>query len=154
MTSFTNNDRSLLNVLNQIQEKEGFISRSAIETLAQQENLSPAELYGFITFFNSYRTKPLGKIHLSLCFGTACYIRGANLIYDRLVDEFKLDSTGTSEDGLVTIDTVYCVGSCSCAPVLVKEDEQFGHMNIQQSVELVRTLIEYELAGQVDKEQE
>jgi len=145
---------SLLNELHQIQQEHGFISREAIETLAEQKGCSPSELFGFISFFNSFRIHPKGKIHISLCYGTACYIRGAKLIYERLVDEFKLDKHGTSEDGLVTVETVYCVGSCSCAPVVVHEDEQMGRMNIQRTLALLRDLIEQEMdARQLGQEQ-
>ncbi len=145
---------SLLNELNKIQEERGFISRESVEELAQREGLTPSQLFGFVTFFNSFRIHPKGKIHLNVCYGTACYIRGAKLIYERLVDEFKLDRRGISEDGLVTVETVYCVGSCSCAPVVVHEDEQIGRMNIQRTLALVHELIQQEAEDREAEEQE
>ena len=60
----------MLNELNKIQEAQGFISRVALEELAQREGISPSELFGFVTFFNSFRIHPKGKIHLNLCYGT------------------------------------------------------------------------------------
>jgi NADH:ubiquinone oxidoreductase subunit E len=119
LQSLPDNERQLVNILNQIQQQKGFISRDDLRDLAAQTGQPESSLQGLVSFFASFRTRPLGRNHISVCYGTACYTRGADRLYDRLTGEIDLDEDGTSADGFITIDKVQCVGACSRAPVLV-----------------------------------
>lgn len=116
-------ERQLINILNLIQEEVGFIPRSDLAELAALMRVPESQLHGLVSFFSSFRTRPCGKHKLCVCYGTACYARGAPLIYDRLAEELKLDADGTSPDGLVTVEQVYCVGACSHAPVVLENGQ-------------------------------
>lgn len=113
-------EKQLINILNQIQEEQGYIPHYRLTKLAEESGVPEAQLHGLVSFFNSFRSSPAGKHKLSICYGTACYARGAALIYDRMVDELNLeDNADTSTDGFVTVDHVFCVGACSQAPLVV-----------------------------------
>lgn len=117
----------LINILNQIQEEQGYIPQSSIAELADRYGIPESQLYGLVTFFKSFRTKPPGKHKISVCHGTSCYARGASLIYNRLVEELRLpEGDDTSPDGFCTVEKVYCVGACSRAPLMVVDGEIHG----------------------------
>jgi NADH:ubiquinone oxidoreductase subunit E len=122
----------LINILNRIQEEQGFISRSAIEELASAAGIPVSQLYGLVSFFKSFRTRPPGKHRISVCYGTACYARGAPLIYSRLEEELELYDTDTSADGFFTVEKVYCVGACSRAPLIMVDDVIWGKIKSYQ----------------------
>lgn len=124
--------KPLINILNQIQEEQGFIPRPAVEELAKAAGIPVSQLYGLVSFFKSFRTRPPGKHRISVCYGTACYARGAPHIYNRLVDELELYDTDTSADGLFTVEKVYCVGACSRAPLMMVDDVIWGKLKSYQ----------------------
>ncbi|QEM67043.1 NAD(P)H-dependent oxidoreductase subunit E [Geobacter sp. FeAm09] len=111
-------EQQLVNILNGLQEKNGHIPEEELRSLALLTRQPESALHALVGFFDSFRTCPLGRNHLSVCYGTACYARGADLVYDRLAGEVELDADGTSTDGFITLDKVQCVGACSLAPVI------------------------------------
>lgn len=120
-------DKQLINILNQIQEEQGYIPHSKLTQLAEQAGVPEAQLHGLMSFFNSFRSHPAGKHKLSVCYGTACYAKGASLIYNRLADELKLEEFyDTSADGFMTVEHVYCIGACSQAPLVVADGQING----------------------------
>lgn len=120
-------DKQLINTLNKIQEEQGYIPHYRLTELAKEAGVPESQLHGLVSFFNCFRSCPAGKHKLSVCYGTACYAKGAPLINDRLADELKLeDNTDTSADGFATVDHVYCVGACSQAPLVVVDGQING----------------------------
>jgi NADH:ubiquinone oxidoreductase subunit E len=134
------NERQIINILNRVQEKEGFVPQPLLAELADLMDVPESQLHGLVSFFNSFRTRPAGKHRISVCYGTACYAKGAPLIYDRLADELKLDDDDTSPDGLVTVERVYCVGACSRAPVIVEDGQIKGKIKSHQVPFLIKEL--------------
>lgn len=135
------NERRIVNVLNQIQQTEGYISRSMLVELAELAKVPESQLHGLVSFFSSLRSRPVGAHHLCVCFGTACYARGAPLIYDRLRNDLQLKGDDdTSADGLVTVEQVYCVGACSRAPVVVADGKIKGEIKSCQVPFLLQEL--------------
>ncbi|HWP98747.1 MAG TPA: NAD(P)H-dependent oxidoreductase subunit E [Syntrophomonadaceae bacterium] len=120
---FPENERLAINILNRIQADNGFIPRELLVELAECLDIPESQLHGLISFFNSYRVRPAGKHKIRICYGTACYARGAPLINDRFIEALNLDGNDTSPDGLVTVEQVYCVGACSQAPVIIQDEE-------------------------------
>jgi len=117
-------ERRVINSLNQIQQEQGFIPRDMLVELAELAGVPESQLHGLVSFFNSFRSRPAGEHRICICFGTACYARGAPLIYDRLVEELHLkDGDDTSADGFATVEQVYCVGACSRAPVVLEDGQ-------------------------------
>ena len=77
-----------------------------------------AEIFGVITFYSRFTLEPKGKYNISVCLGTACFVKGSGRLLDRLKDRLKIDEGKTTEDGKFSIDTTRCVGACGIAPVL------------------------------------
>ncbi|SHN58128.1 NAD(P)H-dependent oxidoreductase subunit E [Desulfitobacterium chlororespirans] len=132
--------KQLLNILNQLQEKNGYIAERDLEELAVLSGTPESVLHGLMSFFSSYRTRPLGRNHLLVCSGTACYACGADLIYNRLVSGLDLDEYGTSPDGFITVEKVQCVGACSLAPVTITNKELEGKVKFTQITEKLASL--------------
>lgn len=118
------NERRVVNILNQIQQEQGFIPGDMLKELAELAEVPEFQLHGLVSFFSSLRSRPAGEHHICVCVGTACYARGAPLIYERMIDELQLKGgEDTSADGLVTVEQVYCVGACSRAPVVLEDGQ-------------------------------
>lgn len=124
--------QQIMNVLNEIQQKKGYIPRADLQELATSSGRSEAELHALVSFFDSFRTRPTGKHQLHVCYGTACYARGANLIFDRLAKSLNLDEDATSPDGYVSVKKVYCVGACSQAPVIIEDGKMKSYVKSHQ----------------------
>jgi len=108
----------LINRLHDILGKDGFVSEESLRLLAEETGRPLAELHGFVSFFDSIRTRKPGKNQVAVCYGTPCYARGAELVYNRFRAELSEDSEGTFDDGLISLEKVQCVGACSMAPVV------------------------------------
>lgn len=121
--AFSANEQMAVNVLNKIQAENGYIPRELLVEIAERLNIPEAQLQELVSFFKSYRIRPAGRHKIRICYGTACYARGAALINDRFNEVLNLNDSDTSPDGLVTIEKVYCVGACSQAPVIIQDEK-------------------------------
>lgn len=128
MRHLSTSDSPIINRFHRLHEEKGFISEQDLQDLAQQTDRPLADLHGLLSFFHSLRTRPPGKNRLALCYGTPCYARGAEQIYQRLAAELELDEDGTSMDGFISIEKVQCVGACSLAPVVMVNGHVYGNV--------------------------
>ena len=99
-----------------------------------------AEIYGVITFYSRFTLEPKGKYNISVCLGTACFVKGSQSILDRLKDRLKIEEGKTTEDGKFSIDTTRCVGACGIAPVFTVNDEVYGHATVKKLDEVLNEL--------------
>jgi len=125
-------ERQLINTICKIQERNGYIAEDDLQVLADESGQPESALHGLVSFFDHFRTRPLGRNHVSVCYGTACYARGANLVYERLAAELELDDGGNSPDGFITLDKVQCVGACSLAPLIINNGNLEGRIKPHQ----------------------
>ncbi len=88
-----------------------------------------AEVYGVITFYSRFSLKPKGKYNVSVCLGTACFVKGSEKILDRLKEKLKIDVGQTTPDGKFSIEATRCIGACGLAPVFTVNDEVYGKAN-------------------------
>ena len=124
---------ALIPILQEIQEKQGFLSREAVVTVGKSLNLPASKIYGVATFYNQFRFKPLGRYHIQVCRGTACHVKGSLAVLDALKRELKVEAGETTRDGLFSLEVVACIGACGLAPV-INVDGNF-HANLtSQSV--------------------
>ncbi len=131
----------LISRLVKIQQEEGYISQVHAAELARDYHMDVGRLYTLISFFDGFRTCPPGRHKIDVCCGTACYEKGAELIYERLVDELELAPyQDTTPDGEVTVEQVYCVGACSQAPLVVIDGDVRSRMKSHQVPVVVRKL--------------
>ncbi|MDR3521580.1 MAG: formate dehydrogenase subunit gamma [Acidocella sp.] len=122
-------ERPLLPVLHAIQEEFGFISEDAMRLVANRLNITRAEVYGVVSFYHDYRTKPAGRHVLKLCRAEACQSMGSEANAAALLTRLGLDWGGTTEDGRLTVEPVYCLGLCACAPSAMLDGELHGRLD-------------------------
>ena len=123
-------DRSLIPVLQKIQERLGYISRYAITEISTTLNIPVSRIYGVVTFYHQFRIQPGGKHRITLCKGTACHVNGADtnhLILQRCLD--SQTRTKLTEDTSFTVLEVRCIGACSLAPILKVDNDVYGNVN-------------------------
>jgi NADP-reducing hydrogenase subunit HndA len=127
----------LITILNDIQERYGYIPKQAQMAISEYLSIPMAEIYGVITFYSRFTLSPKGKYNISVCLGTACYVKGSQKILDRAVERLKIEPGGVTEDGKFSIDDVRCVGACGLAPVFMINDEVYGNATVKQFDEVL-----------------
>lgn len=113
---------SLISVLHYAQEKYGYLSMDLMEYVAEITEVPAAEIYGVATFYSYFKLQPQGKHRISVCMGTACYIRGAAQVLETIEDLLDIKVGETSEDGMFSLGETRCIGACGLAPVLMIDD--------------------------------
>ena len=120
---------TLIMALHEIQNAYGYVPRNVSLQLAQLMDVPLARIYEVITFYNYFRLEPPGKNVVSICMGTACYLRGAKEREHQLCDELGIGEGETTPDGQVHLQSVRCVGCCGLAPVVVVNGETKGKVS-------------------------
>jgi len=115
-------------ILHKTQETFGYISRESAATLAQMTGIKLARIYGVITFYHFFKTTKPGKHKISVCLGTACYLKGGQDLIEEARGLLGLVPDAVTEDGLFSIDAVRCVGCCGLAPVMVVGPDTYGKL--------------------------
>ena len=131
---------SMIPLLQGTQDIFGYIPQEAFLRLSQKTGLELSEMYGVATFYAQFRLSPVGKNIVKVCHGTACHVQNSNSITDALKDALKVEDGGTTEDGLITLESVACLGCCSLAPVMMIGDETYGKLTGAQSVKIVKNI--------------
>lgn len=126
--SFNNQEGELINVLHQVQSKLGYLPAEVQELIARELNMSAAKVYGVVTFYSFFTMVPQGEYPISVCMGTACYVRGAEQVLDELKRQLKISVGETSGDGKFSLSALRCVGACGLAPVVMVGDKVFGRV--------------------------
>ncbi len=122
-----NGDSTLIiAILQDIQEAMGYVPKESISYLAEKLEVSPAKIFGIVTFYAQFRLHPLGKYIIMLCEGTACHVNSAPLISKAITDELRIEGGQTTEDGLFSLEKVACIGCCSLSPVMVINGETYA----------------------------
>jgi NADH-quinone oxidoreductase E subunit len=127
--SVKDNTGVLINVLHKAQEIFGYLSEEVQQHVSEKLNVPLSQVYGVVTFYNFFTMKPKGKHQIRVCLGTACYVKGADKIMERLQDELGVPMNQPTADGKFSIHAVRCLGACSMAPVvLIGEDDYYGRV--------------------------
>ena len=120
---------NLIMILHRVQEEQGFISREAADEVAKRTGTPFARVYGTMTFYHFFKTVKPGKNTISVCLGTACYLKGSQDLFDEAKSILKLgDGEVTSQDGQFSLEPVRCIGCCGLAPVLSVNGEVYGKL--------------------------
>lgn len=117
---------SLIIILHKAQEIFGYIPEEVQEFIAEKIEVPVSKIYGVVSFYNFFSMEPKGKYPISVCTGTACYVRGAEKILEALQKELGLKLGGVTEDGLFSLDSLRCVGACGLAPVMLVGKDVHG----------------------------
>ena len=136
---------SLIAILNDVQEKYGYIPKQCQVEISNYLEMPMAEIYGVITFYSRFTTEPKGKYNIAVCMGTACFVKGSQSILDRLKERLKISGGQTTPDGKFSIDEVRCVGACGLAPVFMVNDEVYGNATVKMVDEVLDKLEKEEM---------
>lgn len=129
---------ALIPLLQSAQNTYGYVSEKAIDYISHVTGIPPAEIYGVVTFYAQFRTRPLGRNIIRICNGTACHVNGAKMVYDTIQDELKITYEETTDDGNFSLLSVACIGCCSLAPVITINSETFGRLTSAKLRKIVR----------------
>lgn len=125
-----NNDPGeLINILHAAQEMFGYLPQEVQEVIAAQLRIPVSRVYGVVTFYSFFTMTPKGKYPISVCLGTACYVRGAERVLDEIQRQLEIKVGETTPDGLFSLDCLRCVGACGLAPVLMIGNKVYGRVS-------------------------
>ena len=127
----------LIPILQEVQEKDGFISEEAVIKIGKHLNLSTSKIFGVATFYNQFRFEPQGKYNVQVCRGTACHVLGSATVLDELEKNLKIKAGQTSRDGLFSIEVVACIGACGLAPVIAINGEFYAKVTSESLKEII-----------------
>ena len=127
--SFNNEKGELINVLHKAQGLFGYLPAELQEVIARELNVSVAHVYGVVTFYSFFTMTPKGEYPISVCLGTACYVRGAEKVLEEFKKELKIQVGETSGDGKFSLSCLRCVGACGLAPVVMVGEKVFGRVS-------------------------
>lgn len=127
-SAFNNSEGELINVLHQVQHKLGYLPAEIQELIAKELNISVAKVYGVVTFYSFFTMKPQGEHPISICMGTACYVRGGEQVLDEFKRQLKIDVGETTADGKFSLSALRCVGACGLAPVVMIGEKVHGRV--------------------------
>ena len=128
----------LIPILQKTQATYGWLPEEALELIAARLNTALSKVYGVATFYSQFYLERRGKHELYLCDGTACHVKGTPRLTKAVKDEFGINPGGTTDDGELTVELVYCIGSCALAPAAVLDGEVMGRLEPLSMVRRVR----------------
>lgn len=129
---------ALLPILHEIQEHLYYVPQECIPEIAKALNLSQAEVHGVITFYHHFRTTEPGKTIVQICRAESCQAMGSEALEAKAKAQLGVDYHGTSADGKVTLEAVYCLGLCACSPSIMINDEVHARVTPEQLSELLK----------------
>ncbi len=135
--AFDNDSGELINVLHKTQEHFGYLPAEVQELVASELNCSVAKVYGVVTFYSFFTMIPKGEFPISVCTGTACYVRGADKVVEEIVKELGIKVGETTADGKFSLSCLRCVGACGLAPVVMVGDRTYGRVAPEKVKEIL-----------------
>ena len=128
--SLNNNPSELIAILHRAQAIFGYLPMVVQTFIANKLGISVSKVYGVVTFYSFFTMVPKGEYVINICLGTACFVRGADKILERVEEILKIKNGETTEDGKFTLTTLRCVGACGLAPVMQINDKTYGNISV------------------------
>ena len=123
---------ALLPILHAVQDALGYVPEAAVPVIAHDLNLSRAEVHGMVSFYHYFRTQPAGRHVIYLCRAEACQSMGARELETQVKRRLGIDFHGTTADGAFTLEPVYCLGNCACAPSVLVDKTLYGRVDAER----------------------
>jgi NADH:ubiquinone oxidoreductase subunit E len=131
-------ESNLIQIMHKAQDLYGYLDRVVMDEVALTMNIPTAHIWGVATFYHYFKLKKPGKHVVSVCLGTACYIKGAGEILERLKEELKINVGGTSQDGIFSLEEARCLGACGLAPVMMIDGKIYGSLTPKKVSEILK----------------
>jgi len=128
---------SLMQTLHQAQEIFGYLPIEVQKFISSELDVPLAEVYGVATFYTQFAIEPKGKHRIGVCLGTACYVKGSQLIMDKLTKELNIKVGETTADNLFTLEATRCLGCCGLAPVMMIDQDVYGKLETKKVPEIL-----------------
>lgn len=132
----------LISVLHKVQAHFGYLGPDKLDAVAQLLQVPAAKVAGVASFYHFFRLQPRGKFIINVCLGTACYVKGADRVAQRLMDELGISWGETSKDGMFTLEVSRCLGTCGLAPVLMIGEQVHGNVTPDQVPAILEKYLE------------
>lgn len=126
--SFDNKGSEVINVLHKVQGEFGYLPAEVQELVADELHIPVARVYGIVSFYSFFTMTPKGEYPISVCLGTACYVRGAEKVLDELKRQLGINVGEVTPDGKFSLTCLRCVGACGLAPVIEVGEKVYGRM--------------------------
>jgi len=130
-------DSYLIAVLHKVQGLFGYLPREVMDQVADLMQIPTAHIWGVATFYHYFNLKPIGKHTISVCLGTACYVKGAAEILEAIKRELGIQVGQTTEDMMFTLQEARCLGACGIAPVIMIDDKIYGELDAKKVVAVI-----------------
>ena len=140
IVSLDNNPSELIAILHRAQSIFGYLPMVVQSFIAKKLGINVSKVYGVVTFYSFFTMVPKGEYVINICLGTACFVRGADKILERVEEILKIKNGETTEDGKFTLTTLRCVGACGLAPVMQINDKTYGNISVD---DVERILMDY-----------
>ncbi len=134
---FDNKESELINVLHKVQGKLGYLPAEVQEVIARELKTSVAKVYGVVTFYSFFTMIPKGEFPISICMGTACYVRGAEQVLSEFKRQLKVEVGESTSDGKFSLNCLRCVGACGLAPVVTVGEKVYGRVAPTQVKDII-----------------
>lgn len=128
---------SLMPILQQAQDIYGYLPYQVQKIISDETGIPMEKIYGVVTFYTQFKMAPKGKYEVSICLGTACYVKGAGDVLDKIKEELNIDDGECTADGLFSLDCCRCVGACGLAPVVIVGGDVYGKMTPDRVPEIL-----------------
>ena len=145
LKKYTKGDKNnMIQILNEVQEEFGYISEQAMLDISKHIDVSLSEIYSVVTFYSRFTLKQAGKYHITICLGTACFVKGSEKLLDRAKERLNIEVGDTTPDGKFSLDEVRCIGACGLAPVFTVNGEVYGKATVKMLDEVIDNLMKEE----------
>ncbi|HKM10675.1 MAG: NAD(P)H-dependent oxidoreductase subunit E [Bacilli bacterium] len=138
----------LMMILEDVQKEYGYIPLEVQELISDLTDIPVSEIYGVVTFYSFFSLTPKGKYVIGVCLGTACYVKGAQLILDKFCEILKIKPGETTPDGLFTIDVLRCIGACAIAPAVSVNGKVYPQVKVDNVIKIINTYEHKEMEAQ------
>ena len=135
----------LINILHEAQDIFGFLPEELQLFISRKLGISAAKVFGVVTFYSFFTMEPKGKHVISVCMGTACFVKGADKILNEFRNRLNIKEGSSTEDGMFTIDTLRCVGACGLAPVVIVDGKVFGRVKVGDVENIIKQYSEEDM---------
>lgn len=137
LAELKNQKGALMPALQKAQEIYGYLPVEVQKMVADGLDIHLEEVYGVATFYSQFSLNPKGKYKVSVCLGTACYVKGAGEIFDKVSKNLGIDNGECTEDGKFSLDACRCIGACGLAPVLTINEDVYGRLTADEIPEIL-----------------
>ena len=132
LNSHNNQPTSIIQILGDVQKEFNYLSRENLEYISQRLKIPLSKIFSIATFYSNFSLDPKGVHLITVCMGTACHVRGAKNVLNRLEEKIGVEAGATTADNEFTLETVNCLGACALAPIVVTDGDYHGQTSVQK----------------------